>query len=216
MEGQDPQLNPGEPGTEEGQSVEGAPQGTPPVDEGTNRLADLEAQNKKLQDRLTEKGRRLAQMEQNTQEIQKDPETGEWNWENPGQYIRSTVSTELLAMEGRLEQKRQAEQTLRDFAEEKGISTRELQRLNDRLQAASSDPYEYLEMLSKLHAAENTSEAITQAKDAALASERNNARAVTTESGVSNADPPGKTIDDMSADELEQYIKDNHGVEERY
>lgn len=219
----DPQQTPGDPGTSEGPSATESQEQTSdpaPVDPVAQKLSELETENKKLHKRLTDQGRKIANQERNSQVSEQPVEQApSWDWENPAQSIQSTVkntvSAALTDMEQRLEQKRQAEQTLRDFAEEKGIPTREFQRLNETLQQAANDPYEYLEMLARLHTAENTSEAISQARDAAVSAERNKARAITTEGGSTGSFPTEKSINDMTADELEEHIKANFGVEER-
>jgi len=68
----------------------------------------------------------------------------------------------------------------------------------------------------KIHTVENASEEIQKAAQSAKDTTMRNARAVTSESGATHVSPPGKSINDMTTDELEEHIKKTYGVEERW
>jgi len=206
----DPQETPdAEVGKETGQSPESVVT-TPAVEpaavnEVAQKLAELEKQNRELQRRLTQQGRELAEQRRTSSVPKETPNF----FENP----EAVLEAKLTAFEQRLEQRRQAEQLLRDFAEERGIPVRKLQQLNDEFQGATADPREYLEVLARLHAAGQTAEAIHVAQKATVETVQKNARAVTSETTSAQVSPPGKPIEEMTLEEYRAYLVKKHGEE---
>ena len=124
MQDPDPQTPPGEDtGLEAGlsqESQEPVASVGPAFDETAQRLKELEEKNRELQRRLTQQGRELA-------EVRRSPSTSKTEaplafFENP----EAVLDAKLRDFEQRQEQRRQAEEMLREFAEEKGIPVREL------------------------------------------------------------------------------------------
>lgn len=206
----DPLEAPGDPGTEEGPSQEPKEEPTEtsePTDDVAQRLEELAQQNKELQRRLTQQGRELA-------EQRRASSTHE---QSPGQFFEDpdgALDRRFQALEERMEQRRQAEQMLRDFAEEKGIPMRQLQNLNEDFVAAWQDPNARLELLARMHGASNTEQAVQAATKAAVKTATTNARAVTSESEGGHAPPPGKKVEDMTLEEERAYLEAKYGVAE--
>jgi hypothetical protein len=208
MENQDPQSSPEELGTEAGQSLETEQA----VQTEVNRLAELEAQNRELQRRLTQKGRELAQHQQTPSMSTSDP-SGSNFWEDP----EARIAAQLAGFEQRQEQRRQAERMVRTFAEDKGIPERELYDLEEQFQRALQDPYDRMDMLARLRDAQRAQEAVNEAKKSTAASVQQNARAVTTESEGAHISPPGKSPDEMTLEEHRAYLVKKFGeTEPRY
>lgn len=210
MQDPDPQATPGEDaGMEVGQSQESqepvASVG-PVADEVTQRLKELEEKNRELQRRLTQQGRELAETRRSPSAPQ--PGTAVF-WENP----EAVLEAKLRDFEQRQEQRRQAEEMLREFAEEKGIPVRELKRLNEELQGAAVDPVSYLETLAKFHQAKNAANAVQDAAKSATLSAQKNARAVMAEAGATQAVPPSKPESEMSVDEMRATLIKKYGIE---
>jgi len=161
-----------------------------------SQFNSLEDRYKHAERKISSQGEELRQYKEAAQKTTSTPETGGDFWSDP----EARIDSRLQDMERRMEQRRQAETMLRDFAEEKGIPVRDLQRLNDSLQASSNDPYEYMDMLARLHQSENTTEAIQNATQQARDTVQQNARAVTSEGGSSGESPAAPTLEEMIDD----------------
>lgn len=175
----DPQVTP-EEGEDAGQNQDSPPQSqqAPQADPVAQKLNELEAHNKELQDRLTRQGRELANMRRQPQ-TQTPAEERKAFFDDPDGVLeafkRDIVNT--------LEQHRQTDMMLRNFAEEKGIPMRRLQSLNDRLSSAMNNPDDYLELLYEIHAAQDAATQVQKAVSAATDTVKQQARAVTAEGG---------------------------------
>ena len=128
--------------------------------------------------------------------------------------VRSEVEPLLRQLEEKREQERQLERYLNDFSTERNIPVRRLESHLQRVQQSLKDPGLLLDTLAALDAAERAHEAVNEAGQVARDAVNRNARAVQTEAGATKASPPGKRIADMTADELEAYIRRKHGVVE--
>ena len=213
MQDPDPQTLPGgDAGSEDGlpqESQEPVASVGPVVDETTQRLKDLEDKNKDLQRRLTQQGRDLAEYRRSSSSPQSTQANPAGFFENP----EAVIEAKLRDFEQRQEQRRQAEDMLREFAEEKGIPVRELKRLNEELQGAAVDPVSYLETLAKFHQAKNAANAVQDAAKSATQSAQKNARAVMAEGGASQAMSPSKPESEMSIDERRAALIKQYGIE---
>lgn len=204
----DPQETPGD-GTESGQREDGEQQASGPAaapDPTARQLEELAAHNKELQSRLTRLGREMAEIKRGSGNSQ--PEQTAGFFDDPDRAM-ARFKQEIVA---EIDQRRQTERVLRDFAEERGIPPRELERLNDKLQRATGDPHEYLEILAGLHAAENATTAVQRAAQASRETAERNARAVTAEGGATRVSPPGKSFGEMTLEEQRAYLIKKHGL----
>lgn len=209
---------------EEGQAQAGQveqpktePEGSPASD-AEARLAKLERDYKELQRDYTRKAMRLKEYERGAQvpQSQQQPVSEDFDWANPTQSLKRVVGESLAEFERRQEQKRIADQMIRDTAEQHGIPIKELQRYYQKLEESATDPYELMETVARMYRADHAEQAITEAKREAQQAAQRNARAVTTESGSPSVSPPGKSFEDMTGDEMRDYIKRVHGEREDY
>lgn len=213
MENLDPTATPGTPGTVEGQPAASGQQPEPQVDPVATKLAELEEQNKNLQYRLTQQGRELKQFKgSQPQTPAQQPE--DFDWANPGASIGKYVGKALSDFESRQDQRRQAEEMIRQTAEQNGIPVPKLQEYYAKLQEASTDPYELMNTVARMYRADHAEEAITQARRAAQESVERNARGVTSQGGATQPLPSQKAVADMNDKELDEYVMRTYGKAE--
>jgi len=174
------------------------------------RLAKLEQSYKEAHRTITKLTQKLSDYEKRGQPAEAEIPADAW-FTDPARSTKKVVADVLMEFESRQEQKHQTERLLQDFAEERGLSRRQLQALNEDIQAAMADPNAYLEMLGQLHAARNTGAEIQKVARLAKDSVERNARAVTTETTASRVSPPGKPFSEMSGNEMRDWILRNHG-----
>jgi hypothetical protein len=209
---QDPQSASQETTEEAGKGEAVKSPETPPEGQALQeRMEKLEKSYQEAQRVIGRQGKELGELRKRPIPQTEETIAPDAFFTDPVNVTTKVVSRALAEFEARQEQKRQAERYLQEYAEEKGIPVRQLQALNERLQSASADPDAYLEMLTQLHQAQNTSEAIRSATQSAKDTATRNARAVTSESASANISPPGKSFDQMTGDEMREWIKKNYG-----
>lgn len=211
MEELDPTNQPTEGGGTEGQPEESQTQDEPQVDPIEDKLAKLEKENRDLQYRLTQRGRELKKFQESTP-VPQPQEADEFDWNNPGASIGKYVGKALSDFESRQEQRRQAEEMIRQTAEQHDIPVRDLQEYYRKLEDAANDPLELMNTVARMYRADHAEEAVSHARDAAEQSVQRNARAVTSKGGPTQPTPEQKPLDDMSDKELDEFVKREYGV----
>jgi cell division septum initiation protein DivIVA len=213
MENLDPNATPGEPGTDPGQPAEQVQQPAP-VDPVAAKLAQLEEQNKALQGKLTQYGRKLKTYETTQTSPQQAQPAEDFDWANPGASIGKYVGKALTEFEARQEQRRAAEDLIRRTAEQNGIPVPQLQEYYSRLQEAASDPDELMGTIARMYRADHAEEAISEAKRMTQQTVERNARGVTSAGGATHAIPSAKDPKDMNDKELDEHVMRVYGKAE--
>ena len=148
---------------------------------------DWEGQFKDLQRDYTRKSQQLAEYQRQVQEQPApvdDSPSAETFYQDPVGSTAKVVQKVFADYESRQEERRQAEQYLHSFAEDRGIPERNLQQLNARYVAAQNDPEARLEILAAIHAAQNAGTQLQAAQKTIKDDVQRNARAVTAEGGA--------------------------------
>lgn len=209
----DPQQTPDEGQVQEsGQGEDVTPDPAP--DEGQaerERLAKLEQSYKEAHRTITRLTQKISDYEKKGQPAEADIPPDAY-FTDPVNTTKKVMASVLSEFEARQEQKRQVDRLLQEVAEENGLTRRQMEVLNEEFQAAMNDPREYLGLLARINTANNASSEIQKAAKLAKDSVARNARAVTSEASRTQVSPPGKAFEEMSLEEMRQYIAEKHGI----
>lgn len=219
----DPQTAPEGQADEPGQGEPEAksPEAPPVVDVGQatqERLEKLEKSYTEAQRIIGRQGRELGELRKAAprNQVQEEVIPPESFFTDPVNATTKVMTRVLDQYEARQEGKRQAERYLRSWSEANGMTESEILSWNDKFETSLSDPEARLELIREMHRSQNASSEIEKAARTAKDTVTRNARAVTAEADSTRVSPPGKSFNDMSGEEMREWIKRNHGEAENY